>query len=126
MCRRREWIGRKEDGNIGDFLGAMLILLAMTVVMLSYMDVVGLVQDKMEINQLARRYILEMETVGCLDGAQEASLRENLERLGVTEVDLEGTTLMPAEYSEPIAIEIRGKIKGVYEFQEKRVSTSKN
>lgn len=107
-------------------MGTLLILLAMTVAMLSYMDVVGLVQDKMEISQLARRYILEMETVGCLDGAQEASLRENLERLDVTEVDLEGTTLTPAGYSEPIAIEIRGKIKGVYEFQEKRVSTSKN
>lgn len=117
---------KKEEGNVGEFLAALFILLAMTLVVLSYMDAVSLVQDKMEISQLARRYILEMETMGCLESNQEISLRQALEQLGVTDIDLEGTTTSPVGYSEPIVIEIRGKIKGKYVFQETRVSTSKN
>lgn len=122
----RENALKKEGGNIGEFLATLFILLAMTVVVLSYMDAMSLVQDKMEISQLARRYILEMETTGCMDSNQETCLRQALEQLGVTDISLEGTTINPVGYSEPIVIEIRGKIKGEYDFQETRVSTSKN
>lgn len=117
---------KKEEGNIGDFIAVFMVLLAMTVVMLSYMDAMGVVQDKMKVSQLARQSILEMETVGYLTHSSEEILLENLALLGVTDIDLQGTTMEQVGYGEPIAIQIQGKIKGSYEFQENRVSTAKN
>lgn len=117
---------KKEEGNIGDFIAVFMVLLAMTVVMLSYMDAMGVVQDKMKVSQLARQSILEMETVGYLTHSSEEILLENLALLGVTDIDLQGTTMEQVGYGETIAIQIHGKIKGSYEFQENRVSTAKN
>ncbi len=117
---------KKEEGNIGDFIAVFMVLLAMTMVMLSYMDAMGVVQDKMKVSQLARQSILEMETVGYLTHSSEEILKENLTLLGVTDIDLQGTTMEQVGYGELIAIQIQGKIRGSYEFQENRVSTAKN
>lgn len=103
-----------------------ICILSMTVVMLSYVENVGLLHQKTEVSQLARKYILRMETVGYLMPEDETALRGELEALGVTEVCLEGTTLCAAAYGAPITLYIQGKLEGSYEFTEKRVSTSKN
>ena len=117
---------KKQEGNVGDFIAVFMVLLAMTVVVLAYMDAMGVVQDKMKVSQLARQSILEMETVGYLTQSSEEILTENLALLGVTDIDLQGTTMEQVGYGELIAIQIQGKIRGNYEFQETRVSTAKN
>ena len=121
-----KWFEKKEEGNTGDFLATLMVLLAMTVMVLSYMELTDVVQDKMKISQLARKAILEMETCGYLEHGSEVKLIENLEMLGVTDIELQGTTMEEIGYGETIAIQIRGKIKGTYGFQESRVSTAKN
>lgn len=103
-----------------------ICILAMTVVMLSYVENVGMLHRKTKVSQLARKYILRMETVGYLQPEDEVALCGELETLGVTEISLEGTTLYAAAYGSPITLHIRGKLEGSYEFTEKRVSTSKN
>lgn len=110
---------------MGDMLAACICMLAMTVLMLSYMGSVGLVFQKAAVSQLARKYILRMETVGELTAADRTVLLQELESLGATEITLEGTS-GKAAYGEPIELRIRGKLKDAYEFEEKRVSTAKN
>lgn len=117
---------RKQRGNVADIMSAGICILAMTVVMLAYMDNVSLIHQKTEVSQLARKYILRMETVGYLTASDQTALRQELSSLGVTEIDLEGTTLNAMSYGSPIALEISGKLKGEYVFEEKRVSTAKN
>lgn len=111
---------------MADLLSAGLCILGMTVVMLSYMDNVSLIHQKTEVSQVARKYILRMETVGYLTASDETALQQELTSLGVTEIDLEGTTLHEMSYGSPITLEISGKLKGEYAFEEKRVSTAKN
>lgn len=111
---------------MADLLSAGLCILGMTVVMLSYMDNVSLIHQKTEVGQVARKYILRMETVGYLTASDETALQQELTSLGVTEIDLEGTTLHEMSYGSPITLEISGKLKGEYAFEEKRVSTAKN
>jgi uncharacterized Rossmann fold enzyme len=100
-------------------------MLAMTTLMLAYMGNVELVFKKAAVGQLARKYILRMETVGGLTDADRTALLQELEELGATEVTLEGTSVRAA-YGEPIELRIQGKLKEEYEFSEKRVSTAKN
>ncbi len=117
---------RKQRGNVADMMSAGLCILAITVVMLSYMDSVSLIHQKAEVGQLARKYILRMETVGYLTAPDRTALCQELEQAGVTDIQLGETTLHQVNYGQPITLRISGKLGGEYAFEEKRVSTAKN
>lgn len=117
---------KKCKGNIGDLLTVGICILAITVMMLSYLENVSLIQQKTQVNQIARKYILRMETVGYLNEADRVLLLGELGEAGVTEPGLDGTTLREVAYGEQITLRIQGKLEGVYAFDEKRVSTAKH
>lgn len=117
---------RKQKGNMGDLLFSGICILAMTVVMLSYLENVALIHQKEEVGQLARKYILRMETVGYLTTSDKTALCQELETMGVTGINLEGTTVNAVSYGAPIVLYIDGMLEGKYAFKEKRVSTAKN
>ncbi|MCH5343312.1 MAG: hypothetical protein J1E64_04670 [Acetatifactor sp.] len=117
---------RKREGNVGDLLITGICILAMTVVMLAYMDSVELLQQKSQVGQLARKYILRMETVGYLTAEDKTALTQALSDLGVTEIDYTDTTLSPVSFGEPILLRIQGNLKGEHAFEEHRASTAKN
>lgn len=107
-------------------MAAGLCLLAMTAVMVAYLGCAGLIQQKMQISQIARKYILRMETMGMLTDADRIELYSELEGLGVTQIRLEGTTAWQVGYGEAITLQIQGELENGYEFTEKRVSTAKH
>ncbi len=116
---------KKEKGSIGDLMASCICMLLMSVLLLSYMDSVRLLDRKTQINQIARKYILRMETVGMLTDGDRALLLRELSEAGASEVSLEGSTGGQAGYGEEIVLCIRGKLRGVYGFEEKRVSAAK-
>ena len=116
----------RERGNIGDLMVSGICLLAMTVVMLAYLDSAGLIHQKTQVSQIARKYILRMETVGMLTEADRTALSSELEAVGVTEMRFDGTTVLQVDYGEPIILQIQGKLGNGYEFTEKRMSTAKH
>ena len=116
---------KKERGNVGELMAVGLCILALAVMLFSYLDSARLLQDKMQIGQLARKYILRMETVGRLEDGDRARLYQELLDMGVTQIQLDGSTLLPVGYGEEIVLEISGKIEGQYEFTERRMSTAK-
>ena len=117
---------RKSKGNIGDIMLTGVCMLAMLVMLVSCFESVELLNSKAAVGQLARKYILQMETCGYLSGQAQLMLSVELAKLGVTEISYEGTTFNEVSYGGPIALEIKGKLKGEYDFVEKRVSTAKN
>lgn len=117
---------RKSKGNVADIMASGICILAMTVVMLAYMDSVALFHQKTEAGQIARKYILRMETVGYLTAQDHTALLQELNTIGITEISLEGSTMYKVSYGYPITLHIIGKLKGEYPFEEKRVSTAKN
>ncbi len=117
---------KREKGSIGDIFSAGICMIAMTVLMLAYMDNVWLIHQKTQVGQIARQYILKMETVGYLTDEDRIRLGRELDGVGVTQLELSGTTMAPVTYGDIITLEIRGKLEGEYDFEEKRVSTAKN
>lgn len=96
-----------------------------------------------QIDQLARKYILEMETVGYLQPSSVVALSAELKSVGATDIDFAGTTLSDAGYGNPIYLYIScaipySELKTVggffdFTFEEdtfsitaKRMSTAKN
>ena len=126
MKKRLESGGAKDFGNIGNIMITGIFVLSMVVVMLAFLENLKLIQQKAEVDQLARRYILRMETVGGLVTEEREVLIGELAALGVTAIDLSGTTMDEAEYGSKIELHIRGVVGGKYEIEETRVSTAKN
>ena len=130
-------------GSVAEVLTAGICVIGMTVLMASYLGNVQLMDRKAQISQVARKYILRMETVGFLTGNDKQLLLQELAQIGVTEADLTGSTTNQVEFGSPITLMIRGKINGQnvitgndllnmmtqetgYDFEEYRMSTAKN
>lgn len=103
-----------------------IFILALSVLMLAFMENMELIQHKIEINQITRRYLLRMETEGCLTEEDRDRILYELQAAGVSNVDLGATTIEPPGYGEGITLEVKGMLNGEVEFKEKRVSTAKN
>ncbi|MCM1188357.1 MAG: hypothetical protein NC541_03560 [bacterium] len=116
---------KREEGNVGDFMMVCVCMLMLTALVTAYMDSARLIEEKTQMNQIARKYILRMESVGMLTDSDRASLCIELAQAGASEISLEGSTFERAGYGEPIILCIKGKLRGSYEFEEKRVSTAK-
>lgn len=116
----------KEKGNVSELISTCLCLLMITVLVMAYMKNVSLLQQKSKINQISRKYILEMESRGYLEAEREVELLYELETIGAKDVSLEGTTRTEVEYGDAIYLSISGKLGEEYAFNEKRTSTSKN
>ena len=116
----------KQKGSIADIMSTCICVLAMSVLLLFFLQWVEVIQQKQAVSQLARKYILRMETTGCLGATDRTLLETELLSSGVTETCLEGTSMNMVGYGEPITLLIRGRLKGGFAFEEKRVSTAKN
>lgn len=115
----------RQSGSVANILVTGIFILAMAVVMMAFLEDVELIQQKADVDQLARRYILRMETTGGLTPEDREELLQELSGQGVTGADLTGTTLGESGYGAKIVLRIRGLLGGKYEFEERRVSTAK-
>lgn len=117
---------KKVAGNIGDYLAACLCMLFLSMLLMAYMESISLLEAKQDVDQIGRRFMLRMETVGCLSNQDRMILMHELENAGVTEIDLSGTSFQNVEYGQEITLQIKGKLGRNYEVNEKLVSTAKN
>ena len=117
---------RKDAGTVGELLSVTLCMLAISILLVNYMDCIQVLQQKLQVSQIARKYILKMETLGGLDGEEEFRLQDELEALGVTGIQIEGTSVGQVTYGEEIVLQIWGELEDGYTFTEKKVSTAKH
>lgn len=134
----------KEEGSIADVLTAGICIFAMTIIMAAYLGSIRLFYKKADIRQIARKYILSMETNGFLTEDDRQNLEAELTQLDVEKPDLSESTLHKVTYGSFIRLVIKGEIAGEsmyardrdlfgfvpvplsYSFEERMVSTAKN
>ena len=116
---------KKSDGNIGDLMSLAIFILTMLSVLICFFECVGLMRVREDISQLARKYTLTAETEGFVSGDEKASLIRELQDLGISDIDLSGTTFDRVGFGNIVTVKISGKIKGRYNFSEMRASTAK-
>lgn len=114
-----------ESGSIGDFLAVGICMIFLSLLLVRYMDSVGLINEKAQVNQFVRQYILRMETVGRLTAEDRTGLCSSLQQMGVSDINLDGTTFGNVGYGEMIVLHVQGKLRGEYAFEVRAVSTAK-
>ncbi len=102
----------KREGSVLDFMSVCISILAMSIVVTAYFYCSDLLLRKGQISQIARCYILKMETVGCLTQGDKNRMLAELQTVGLQGINLEGSTTNPVEYGDSVILRIRGKLKG--------------
>ena len=102
---------KKKDSAFAEKLLPVLLSTGMVFgfILLSgqFMEVL---RTREQINQIARAYMLEMETSGYLSNSGMNSLKIALEQEGLTDVKLEGTTTLPVGYGERVQLIVEGNM----------------
>ena len=134
---------KKECGNVLDFLTIILTIIAMSILVMVYLECTNLMMKKLEVGQISRKYLLKMETEGYLTEGSKNSLLAELQQAGVRSVDISGTTMVPVSYGDTIVLRIRGAVEGriigtgdelwrkgfvssIFSVEEEKMSTAKN
>ena len=64
-----------------------------------------------EMNQIARAYLLEMETLGYLPNDRVLRLQDKLEDYGLSDISFSGTTLAAVNYGDSIQLSVSGNLE---------------
>jgi len=99
---------RKDKGILEQFLPAIVVILLLAVLWTGSMVAASNIDRSTDIHHVARTYLLRMETDGYLTKQNRYLLEEELEALGVTDVDLKGTSFEDVYYGNKVELVIRG------------------
>ena len=133
---------KKRKGSIVDILPSMIMVIAAVMLIMVFFDLYQILSLNEDVKQIARKYMLTMETMGYLDPANQTTLVQELSDLQVTDIDLTGSTMSDAEYGNAVYLQISRKLPQLnmdgydmlqFVFQDKsipirvrRMSTAKN
>ena len=102
--------GKKKEA--GAVIENMLVALTGIVMITAFLVIVfgafASISDKWHMNQVAREYLLIMETEGYLTDADKANMIGELEECGLYNISLSGTTMSEVGYGERIYLKISG------------------
>lgn len=100
---------KKEAGSIiENMLVSLLGIVMVTAFLVIIFGAFASISDKWHMNQVAREYLLIMETEGYLTNADKIDLIEELEACGLYDISLSGTTTSEVGYGERIYLKISG------------------
>lgn len=101
---------KKKEANsvVENMLVALVGIVMVTAFLVIIFGAFAGISDKWQISQVAREYMLLMETEGYLTDSDKALLESELESLGMYDISFEGSTLAEAGYGERIYLKIRG------------------
>ena len=100
---------KKEAGSVIENMLVALIGMVMTTAFLVIIfGAFSSISDKWHMRQVAREYLLIMETEGYLTASDQVALKEELESCGLYNISLSGTTTSEVGYGERVYLKIRG------------------
>ncbi len=101
---------RKDKGILDQFLPAIVVIVLLAVLWMGSMISASNIDRSSDIHQVARTYLLRMETDGCLTEENRNLLLAELEALDMEQIDLTGTSFTNVGYGNRIRLVIRGVV----------------
>lgn len=101
----------KKDGSMMKLLPVLLAMAAMAAITTLYITYMSDYDKRERADQIAREYILKMETQGHLSEAMKNNLISDLSDAGFGSINLQGTTMTKAEYGEEIVLMINAYLE---------------
>ena len=102
---------KKEASVMENMLVMMLEMIVVCAFLVIIFGAFSGISDKWGMRQVAREYMLIMETEGYLKPTDEANLVTELESYGLYNISLSGTTRSEVDYGSRIYLNINGTYK---------------
>ena len=102
---------KKDQGNLINLFAPVLTIMALAVILVFFSGWMANISARDNVYQLSRRYILQMETEGCLNSTLESRLRSNLADAGMRNISLAGSTTSEVDYGNVIVLKITGDLE---------------
>lgn len=100
----------KDEGFLYRMLPVLLSLGAVAVLVVLAAGFSGAIRQRASIDQLAREYLLIMETEGYLSAPRREELTASLADAGLRDISLDGTTSAEVSYGDRISLCIYGTL----------------
>lgn len=101
---------KKRKGSIINAISGIFVLLTVAILTLSCLYILQVASLKEDIRQIARGYVLEMETVGYLTPESRSALILELGNKKLTNIDLAGSSFSAVGYGNDIVLSIKGTL----------------
>lgn len=99
----------RRNGSVFKIIPLFLGMTAIAVLSLMYMYYMKDMDLREHASMITREYMLKMETSGYLTREDEQLLIEELEQLGMDNINLAGTTMQQADYGQRIMLVIKAR-----------------
>lgn len=100
----------KKSGSVFNILPLFLGIITITVISLMYIHFVRDMDIREQAGQIARQYMLEMESTGYLTADAQTELIDGLRAIGMNSINLSGTTMEAPGYGNEIALVINARV----------------
>ena len=101
----------KKSGSMMKMIPVLLAMAAMTAITVMYLTYMSDYDKRESADQIAREYILRMETQGYLSEEMKNNLISDLGDIGVKSINLQGTTMSKAAYGDEIVLMINADVE---------------
>lgn len=101
----------KKSGSMMKMIPVLLAMAAMTAITVMYLTYMSDYDKRESADQIAREYILRMETQGYLSEEMKNNLISDLGDIGVKSINLQGTTMSKAAYGDEIVLIINADVE---------------
>lgn len=93
---------KKKKGEIDQYVIIVLGILSFFIITIASLNYVGSADKYITANQIARKYILKIESKGYLAPENAVKLRSELTNQGFSNIDLTGTTMSEVKNGEDV------------------------
>ncbi|MFI3238103.1 MAG: hypothetical protein R3Y47_08785 [Lachnospiraceae bacterium] len=104
---------RKDQGFIHQILPVFFSIVVVLCIVIMSGEWMSVIRRRDEINQVARSYLLKMESTGYLQEEDKDDLLSLLGDMNISNIDLSGTTLSSVSYGDHIYL----CIEGIFEYE---------
>ena len=96
---------KKEKGAVDSLIFTLVSVIALFVMLYALIPNIKLMQTKSQVNQIAREYILILETRGCLTTQEISDFKTSMEAIpGITVGNMTGTSTAEVAYGDPVTL----------------------
>lgn len=107
---------KRRGGNVIDFIPILMTLFVVTIMIVILTSWVVNIENKNNIDLIARKYLLQMETEGYLTEEGKQSMLNELVENKMTNISLFGTSMSQVGYGNTIELHLKGSLE-IYNFR---------
>ena len=96
----------RRKGNIENIIYSLICITTCFVIITMGINYIGAAKEYLDANQIARKYVLKMETAGYLSSAVSIELLQEMHNKGFSNISVAGSTTSRGNFGDDVILQI--------------------